>query len=189
MLRLLQGDVGSGKTVVALLAMLNAVECGAQAAIMAPTEILAKQHFDSIAPLTEKIGVKTALLTGKTKGKARKELLAELQNGKIDILVGTHALFTEDVAFADLACAVIDEQHRFGVRQRLGLADKGRRADVLVMTATPIPRTLVLTAFGDMEYSKIDELPAGRKPVDTRVMPLEKTSDVIAAVKRKIETG
>lgn len=189
MLRLLQGDVGSGKTVVALLAMLNAVECGAQAAIMAPTEILAKQHFDSIAPLTEKIGVKTALLTGKIKGKARKELLAELQNGKIDILVGTHALFTEDVAFADLACAVIDEQHRFGVRQRLGLADKGRRADVLVMTATPIPRTLVLTAFGDMEYSKIDELPAGRKPVDTRVMPLEKTGDVIAAVKRKIETG
>ncbi len=189
MLRLLQGDVGSGKTIVALLSMLNAVECGAQAAIMAPTEILARQHYDTIAPLAENIGIKTALLTGKIKGKARKKLLEELQNGTINILIGTHALFVEDVAFADLACVVIDEQHRFGVHQRLGLSDKGNRADILVMTATPIPRTLVLTAFGDMEYSKIDRLPEGRKPVDTRVMPLSKIKEIIPAVKRKIENG
>ncbi len=187
MLRLLQGDVGSGKTIVALLTMLNAVECGAQAAIMAPTEILAKQHFDTIAPLLEKIGLNAALLTGRLKGKARTKLLEELKDGKINILIGTHALFVEDVAFADLACVVIDEQHRFGVHQRLNLSDKGNRADILVMTATPIPRTLILTAFGDMEYSKIDQLPAGRKPVDTRVMPLGKIDDIIPAVKRKTE--
>ena len=187
MLRLLQGDVGSGKTIVALLTMLNAVECGTQAAIMAPTEILAKQHFDTIAPLLEEIGLKAALLTGRIKGKARTQLLEELKEGKINILIGTHALFVEDVTFADLACVIIDEQHRFGVHQRLNLSDKGSRADVLVMTATPIPRTLILTAFGDMEYSKIDQLPEGRKPVDTRVMPLTKIDEIIPAVKRKTE--
>ena len=187
MLRLLQGDVGSGKTIVALLTMLNAVECGTQAAIMAPTEILAKQHFDTIAPLLEEIGLKAALLTGRIKGKARTQLLEELKEGKINILIGTHALFVEDVTFADLACVIIDEQHRFGVHQRLNLSDKGSRADVLVMTATPIPRTLILTAFGDMEYSKIDQLPEGRKPVDTRVMPLTKLDEIIPAVKRKTE--
>lgn len=189
MLRLLQGDVGSGKTIVAFLTMLNAVECGAQAAIMAPTEILAKQHFDTMAPLCEETGLKAALLTGRVKGKARTQLLEDLQSGKINILIGTHALFVEDVAFSDLACVIIDEQHRFGVHQRLNLSDKGSRADVLVMTATPIPRTLILTAFGDMEYSKIDQLPEGRKPVDTRVMPLSKIDEIIPAVKRKIESG
>ncbi len=189
MLRLLQGDVGSGKTIVALLTMLNAVECGAQAAIMAPTEILAKQHFDTIAPMLENIGLKAALLTGRVKGKARTQLLQELKNGKINILIGTHALFVEDVTFKDLACVIIDEQHRFGVHQRLNLSDKGNRADVLVMTATPIPRTLILTAFGDMDYSKIDQLPEGRKPVDTRVMPLTKIDEIIPALSRKIEAG
>lgn len=189
MLRLVQGDVGSGKTIVALLAMLNVVECGAQAAIMAPTEILAKQHLETIRPLCEEIGVRTELLTGKTKTKERRQILDDLHEGKINILIGTHALFQEDVAFKDLALAVIDEQHRFGVHQRLLLSQKGSKADVLVMTATPIPRTLVLTAYGDMEYSKIDQVPEGRKPVDTRVLPLDKLPEVVAGLKRKLATG
>ena len=189
MSRLLQGDVGSGKTIVALLTMLNAVECGCQAAIMAPTEILAEQHAETISELCDKIGVKTALLTGNVKGKARKLLLDELASGNIDILIGTHALFTEDVAFKDLAYVIVDEQHRFGVKQRLNLSQKGNLCDVLVMTATPIPRTLVLTQFGDMEYSKIDELPAGRKPVATTVMPLSKIHNVVEALQRKLNTG
>ena len=189
MSRLLQGDVGSGKTIVALLTMLNAVECGCQAAIMAPTEILAEQHAETISELCDKIGVKTALLTGNVKGKSRKLLLEELAAGNIDILIGTHALFTEDVAFKDLAYVIVDEQHRFGVKQRLNLSQKGNLCDVLVMTATPIPRTLVLTQFGDMEYSKIDELPAGRKPVATTVMPLSKIHNVVEALQRKLNTG
>ncbi len=189
MLRLLQGDVGSGKTIVALITMLNAVECGCQAAIMAPTEILAQQHYESISALCDKIGVKTALLTGNTKGKYRKQLLQDLTNGDIQILIGTHALFTEDVNFKDLAYIIVDEQHRFGVKQRLSLSQKGYLCDVLVMTATPIPRTLVLTQYGDMEYSKIDELPIGRKPVTTTVMPLTKIHDVVAALERRLKDG
>lgn len=189
MLRLLQGDVGSGKTIVALLTMLNAVECGTQAAIMAPTEILAKQHLETIQPLCENIGIRTELLTGRTKGKSRTKLLEDLAAGKIDIIIGTHALFVEDVTFKDLACVVVDEQHRFGVHQRLSLSEKGNQADILVMTATPIPRTLVLTAYGDMEYSKIDQVPEGRKPVDTRVMPLDKLPEIVTALQRKIQNG
>lgn len=189
MMRLLQGDVGSGKTIVALLTMLNAVECGSQAAIMAPTEILARQHFESISNLCNEMGIRTEILTGRNKGKAREKIITDLKNGKIDIIIGTHALFVEDVTFNDLACVIIDEQHRFGVHQRLNLSNKGNSADILVMTATPIPRTLILTAFGDMEYSKIDQLPEGRKPVDTRVMPLTKTDSIIAALQSKIENG
>ena len=189
MLRLLQGDVGSGKTIVAFLAMLNAVEAGLQAAIMAPTEILAKQHFETIAPMCEDIGITAALLTGKTKGKARAEILSRLAEGSINILIGTHALFQEDVSYHELGFVVVDEQHRFGVHQRLKLSEKGNKADVLVMTATPIPRTLVLTSYGDMEYSKIDQVPEGRKPVDTRVLPLSKLAETVAALKRKIESG
>ncbi len=189
MLRLLQGDVGSGKTIVAFLAMLNAVESGLQAAIMAPTEILAKQHFETIAPMCEDIGITAALLTGKTKGKARAEILSRLAEGSINILIGTHALFQEDVSYHELGFVVVDEQHRFGVHQRLKLSEKGNKADVLVMTATPIPRTLVLTSYGDMEYSKIDQVPEGRKPVDTRVLPLSKLTETVAALKRKIESG
>ena len=189
MLRLLQGDVGSGKTIVALLTMLNAVECGAQAAIMAPTEILAKQHLETIQPLCEEIGLRAELLTGRVKGKARAKILQDLDEGKIDILIGTHALFVDDVTFKDLACVVIDEQHRFGVHQRLALSNKGNKADILVMTATPIPRSLVLTAYGDMEYSKIDQVPEGRKPVDTRVMPVAKIDVVIEALRRKLDEG
>lgn len=189
MLRLLQGDVGSGKTIVALLAMLNAVECGAQAAIMAPTEILAKQHLETIQPLCEEIGIRAELLTGRVKGKARTNILGALAAGEIDILIGTHALFVEDVQFKDLACVIVDEQHRFGVHQRLALSNKGNKADILVMTATPIPRSLVLTAYGDMEYSKIDQVPEGRKPVDTRVMPVAKMDVVVSALQRKLAEG
>ena len=189
MLRLLQGDVGSGKTIVSLLAMLNAVECGGQAAIMAPTEILAKQHFETINTLCDDIGIHVALLTGKTKTKERNQLKEDLVQGNINILIGTHALFQEDVIYHNLCLVVVDEQHRFGVQQRLNLSEKGKQADVLVMTATPIPRTLVLTAFGDMEYSKIDQLPEGRKPVDTRVLPITKSSEVVSALQRKIKEG
>ena len=189
MLRLLQGDVGSGKTVVALLAMLNAVEAGAQAVVMAPTEILARQHLATIAPLAAAAGIDTALLTGRDKGKARQAVLAGLASGETALAVGTHALFQEDVDIKDLALAVIDEQHRFGVHQRLTLAAKGAAVDVLVMTATPIPRTLMLTAYGDMDVSRLYEKPAGRKPVDTRVMPLQRLGSVIAAVSRALDKG
>ncbi|MBA4209394.1 MAG: ATP-dependent DNA helicase RecG [Parvibaculum sp.] len=190
MLRLLQGDVGSGKTVVALLAMLNAVEAGFQAAMMAPTEILARQHHASLAPLCDAAGVKLALLTGREKGKPREEILAALADGSIDILVGTHALFQSDVAFKALAIAVVDEQHRFGVHQRLMLTSKGGPGtDVLVMTATPIPRTLTLTAYGDMDVSKLDEKPPGRKPVDTRALPLDWLDEIVAGLPRALARG
>ena len=190
MLRLLQGDVGSGKTVVALLAMLNAVEAGFQAALMAPTEILARQHHASLAPLCDAAGVKLALLTGREKGKPREEILAALADGSIDILVGTHALFQSDVAFKALAIAVVDEQHRFGVHQRLMLTSKGGPGtDVLVMTATPIPRTLTLTAYGDMDVSKLDEKPPGRKPVDTRALPLDRLDEIVAGLPRALARG
>ncbi|WP_448202990.1 ATP-dependent DNA helicase RecG [Azospirillum sp. sgz302134] len=189
MLRLLQGDVGSGKTVVALMAMLNAVEAGHQAALMAPTEILARQHAESLAPLCKAAGVDIALLTGRDKGKARQAVLDRLASGELPILVGTHALFQEDVAFKDLALAVIDEQHRFGVHQRLQLSAKGRAVDVLVMTATPIPRTLTLTAYGDMDVSRLTEKPAGRKPIQTVTVALDRLEDVVHGIHRKVQEG
>ena len=187
MLRLLQGDVGSGKTVVALMAMLNAVEAGFQGAMMAPTEILARQHHASLAPLCAAAGVRLELLTGREKGKRRAEVLAALADGAIDILVGTHALFQEDVAFKALGVAIVDEQHRFGVHQRLQLQAKGGAGtDILVMTATPIPRTLTLTAYGDMDVSRLHEKPPGRKPVDTRAVPLDRLDEVVASMRRAI---
>jgi len=189
MLRLLQGDVGSGKTLVALMAMATAAEAGAQAALMAPTEILARQHHATVAPLAAAAGLEVALLTGRDKGKSRADTLAALADGTASIAIGTHALFQEDVAFADLRLAVIDEQHRFGVHQRLDLASKGHAVDILVMTATPIPRTLMLTAYGDMDVSRLTEKPPGRRPVDTRVMPLGRLDDVVAAVGRSLDTG
>ncbi len=193
MLRLLQGDVGSGKTVVALMSMLVAVEAGAQAALMAPTEILARQHFATIEPLLNEIGCRTALLTGRDKGKARERILAALAAGDIDILVGTHALFQGDVVFHDLGVAVVDEQHRFGVHQRIDLAAKGDRTrgetNVLVMTATPIPRTLTLTHYGDMDVSRLTEKPPGRKPVETRVVPVERLGEVVSGLRRAIVDG
>lgn len=189
MLRLLQGDVGSGKTVVAFLSMLKVIEEGAQAALMAPTEILAKQHYETISSLSKNLGITIGLLTGKLKAKEKKEIYEKLQSGEINILIGTHALFTEGVTFKDLGYAVIDEQHRFGVNQRLSLSSKGTMSDVLVMTATPIPRSLLLTAYGDMDYTKIGELPAGRKPCVTAVINVQKMPDIIAALQRKLAEG
>ncbi|WP_131836318.1 ATP-dependent DNA helicase RecG [Ancylobacter aquaticus] len=189
MLRLLQGDVGSGKTVVALLAAATVIEAGRQAALMAPTEILARQHMKTIAPLAEKAGLRVALLTGREKGRARAELLARLAAGEIDFVIGTHALFQEGVAFRELALAIVDEQHRFGVHQRLALAAKGDAVDVLVMTATPIPRTLVLTYFGDMDSSELREKPAGRQPIDTRAIPSDRIDEVVARLGRALEEG
>jgi len=189
MLRLLQGDVGSGKTVVALLAAAAVVEAGKQAALMAPTEILARQHLQTIAPLAAAAGLRVAILTGREKGRERAALLTALEAGEIDLLVGTHALFQEGVVFRDLALAIVDEQHRFGVHQRLALARKGEAVDMLVLTATPIPRTLVLTYFGDMDVSELREKPAGRQPIDTRTIPLGRINDVVAAVGRAIADG
>jgi len=189
MFRLLQGDVGSGKTVVALFAALTAIESGAQVAIMAPTEILARQHLASIAPLAEAAGVEVGLLTGREKGKIRDALLARLASGDLPLVVGTHALFQKDVAFHNLGFAVVDEQHRFGVHQRMTLGAKGKGVDMLVMTATPIPRTLMLTAYGDMECSRLTEKPLGRKPVDTRTIPLDRLDDVVAGLRRTIAKG
>ena len=189
MLRLLQGDVGSGKTVVALLAAAHVIEAGGQAALMAPTEILARQHLHTIAPLAEAAGIRVAILTGRERGRERAQVLDGLVAGELDFLVGTHALFQEEVAFRDLALAIVDEQHRFGVHQRLALTRKGEAVDVLVLTATPIPRTLVLTYFGDMDVSQLREKPAGRQPVDTRTIPLGRLNDVIAAVGRALERG
>ncbi|MDQ2082729.1 ATP-dependent DNA helicase RecG [Xanthobacteraceae bacterium Astr-EGSB] len=189
MLRLLQGDVGSGKTVVALLAAAAVIEAGRQAAIMAPTEILARQHLKTVAPLAALVGLRVAILTGREKGRERADMLARLAAGEIDLLIGTHALFQEGVDFHDLALAVVDEQHRFGVHQRLALAQKGEAVDVLVMTATPIPRTLVLTYFGDMDMSELREKPAGRQPIDTRTVPLDRLDEVVDAVGRALSDG
>jgi ATP-dependent DNA helicase RecG len=189
MLRLLHGDVGSGKTVVALLAAANVIEAGRQAALMAPTEILARQHFSTIAALAGAAGIRVAILTGRERGRERAEILSALATGGIDLLVGTHALFQDEVAFADLALAIVDEQHRFGVHQRLALARKGEAVDLLVLTATPIPRTLVLTYFGDMDVSELREKPAGRQPVDTRAVPLGRLAEVVDAVARALDEG
>jgi ATP-dependent DNA helicase RecG len=188
MLRLLQGDVGSGKTVVALLAAAAAAEAGKQSALMAPTEILARQHLKTIAPLAEQAGVRVAILTGREKGKERRDILERLAAGEIDVLVGTHALIQDDVIFKALALAIVDEQHRFGVRERLALTDKGEAVDVLVLSATPIPRTLVLTYFGDMDISELREKPAGRQPIDTRAVPASRLNEVMDAVGRAVNS-
>src|SRR5271156_1509937 len=189
MLRLLQGDVGSGKTVVALLAAAAVTEVGKQAALMAPTEILARQHIKTIKPLAERAGVRVAILTGREKGKERRDILARLSAGENDFLVGSHALTQDDVLFRSLARAVVDEQHRFGVRERLALTAKGEAVDVLVLSATPIPRTLVLTYFGDMDISELREKPAGRQPIDTRAVPMSRLNEVIDAVGRALSAG
>ena len=189
MLRLLQGDVGAGKTIVALLAAATAVESGAQAALMAPTELLVRQHARTIAPLAEAAGLRLAVLTGREKGRERGALLEGLADGTIDLLIGTHALFQAGVDFNDLALVVVDEQHRFGVHQRLALAGKGGATDVLVMTATPIPRTLVLTYYGDMDVSRLTEKPAGRRPIETRVLPLERIGEVVERIRAVAAKG
>jgi ATP-dependent DNA helicase RecG len=189
MLRLLQGDVGSGKTVVGLLAMARAAEAGGQSALMAPTEILARQHFATIAPLAARAGLKAAILTGREKGRERADILDGIASGAVDIVIGTHALFQEAVVFHDLVLAIVDEQHRFGVHQRLAITAKGNAPDMLVMTATPIPRTLVLTAFGDMDVSKLTEKPAGRQPIQTVTLPLERLGDLVERLRRALPEG
>ena len=189
MLRLLQGDVGSGKTVVAFLAMLRAVESGGQAALMAPTEILAQQHLKTIDELAKIVDVNVDVLTGRNKGTQRGQILERLASGETSIVIGTHALFQEDVRFKDLILAVIDEQHRFGVHQRLMLADKGAAADMLVMTATPIPRTLMLCAYSDLDTSRLIDKPTGRLPVKTRALPTSRIEDVVTRLHAAIKDG
>ncbi|WP_439533075.1 ATP-dependent DNA helicase RecG [Polymorphobacter sp.] len=190
MLRLLQGDVGSGKTLVALLAMLRAVESGAQAALLAPTEILARQHAATLAKLLGDLPVQIAVLTGRDKGRGRKELLAALAAGDVHILIGTHAIFQDELVYHDLGLVVVDEQHRFGVAQRLLLTRKGQQAPhLLAMTATPIPRTLELTNFGEMDASRIDELPPGRQPIETRVMAQDRFEALLEGLERHLEGG
>jgi ATP-dependent DNA helicase RecG len=190
MLRLLQGDVGSGKTLVALMAMLVAVEAGAQAALLAPTEILARQHYDTLSRLLAGLPVNVAILTGREKGRARESCLMGLADGSIQILVGTHAIFQQAVGYKKLGLAVVDEQHRFGVAQRMMLASKAERPPhLLVMTATPIPRTLTLTHYGEMDVSRLDEMPPGRRPVETRVISEDKLGEVIDALGRHLAAG
>ncbi len=187
--RLLQGDVGSGKTLVAFMALLVAVEAGGQGVMMAPTEILARQHLDSLRPLAEAAGVVLELLTGRDKGGERAAKLAALAAGDIQVLVGTHAVFQRDVVFRDLRLAVVDEQHRFGVSQRMELGAKGHAVDVLVMTATPIPRSLSLAQYGDMDVSVLDEKPAGRKPISTALISTGRIDEVVAHLRRAIAEG
>ncbi|MEQ1688480.1 MAG: ATP-dependent DNA helicase RecG [Sphingopyxis sp.] len=190
MLRLLQGDVGSGKTVVALMALLSAVESGAQGALLAPTEILARQHYDNLRAMLSGLPVNIAILTGRDKGRAREVSLMGVADGSINILIGTHAIFQDSVAYRDLALIVVDEQHKFGVAQRLLLARKGTiPPHVLAMTATPIPRTLVLAAYGEMDESRLDELPPGRTPVDTRVVSSTRIGEVIDGLARHLASG
>ncbi|GFE96427.1 MULTISPECIES: ATP-dependent DNA helicase RecG [unclassified Gluconobacter] len=186
MMRLLQGDVGAGKTFVAMNAMLQAVESGAQAALMAPTEILARQHFETVSRLCP---TQCVYLSGTIKGAARRETLAAIADGTARIIVGTHALFQEGVTFADLGLAVIDEQHRFGVKQRMNLSAKGQATDILVMTATPIPRTLQLMEWGEMSVSRLDSKPAGRQPIRTTLHNMDAMPDILAAISRAVADG
>ncbi len=187
--RLLQGDVGSGKTLVAFLALLIAVEAGGQGVMMAPTELLARQHFGALAPLARAADIRLELLTGRDKGADRQSKLEDLAAGRIPILVGTHAVFQKDVEFQDLRLAVVDEQHRFGVAQRMELGAKGEAADVLVMTATPIPRSLALASFGDMDTSILDEKPPGRKPIKTALIAVDRLGEVVAHLRQAVSEG
>ncbi|MEM6467896.1 MAG: ATP-dependent DNA helicase RecG, partial [Pseudomonadota bacterium] len=187
--RLLQGDVGSGKTLVALMALLTAVEAGGQAALMAPTEILARQHMESLAPLVAPLGVTIDLVTGRDTQSERRAKREALQSGALQIALGTHALFQKGVEFADLRLAVVDEQHRFGVRQRMDLGAKGEAVDVLVMTATPIPRSLALSQYGDMDVSVLDEKPPGRKPVETVLVSSGRLDQVVDRLRSAIAEG
>jgi ATP-dependent DNA helicase RecG len=189
MLRLLQGDVGSGKTAVAMLAMADAVEAGGQAVLMAPTEILARQHYATIEKMAAAAGIEVVVLTARAKGRERTELLERIAGGQARIIVGTHALFQDTVVYNNLTLAVVDEQHRFGVHQRLRLTAKGTAPHMLVMTATPIPRTLVLAAFGDMDVSKLTEKPAGRQPVTTVTIPDERVGDIVERLRSALRDG
>ena len=187
--RLLQGDVGSGKTIVAFIGLIAAVEAGGQGAIMAPTEILARQHFETLLPLAEKAGISLGLLTGRDKGNSRRSKLADIKEGRTNVIIGTHALFQADVVFQDLRFAVVDEQHRFGVNQRLELGKKGSVVDLLIMTATPIPRSLALAQYGDMDISIIKQKPPGRKPINTALISDARVDEVVDKLKQSITKG
>lgn len=189
MARLLQGDVGSGKTIIALLAMVASVESGAQSALMAPTELLATQHYATIKPLCDSIGIEVVLINGKMRAAQKREAAEKISTGQAKIIIGTHALFQHDIAFDNLGLSVVDEQHRFGVHQRLALSKKGHKSDLLVMTATPIPRTLILTHFGDMSISLLREKPAGRQPIETAIIPVSAYERVVARLKARIDGG
>ena len=201
MLRMLQGDVGAGKTVVALWAMLTVLESGAQAALLAPTEVLARQHHAEVSKLLAPLGIEVGLLLGQGRTtnadnyddghapRSRKNTLAALADGQLGLVVGTHALLSESLTFLDLGLAVVDEQHRFGVRQRIVLGQKGTNVDVLVMTATPIPRSLAMTAYGDLDHSRLDEKPAGRREIDTRILPVDRLGEVIEGLRRALGDG
>ncbi|WP_374293575.1 ATP-dependent DNA helicase RecG [Sphingomonas sp.] len=189
MLRLLQGDVGAGKTLVAAMALLIAVEAGTQGAMLAPTEILARQHYETLRKTLAGLPVQIGVLTGRDKGRAREATLMALAAGEIDILVGTHAIFQEGVTYRDLSLVVVDEQHRFGVQQRMMLQEKGRSPHVLAMTATPIPRTLTLANYGEMDVSRLDEMPPGREPIETRVVSEERLDEVAAGLGRHLADG
>ncbi len=189
MMRLIQGDVGSGKTLVATMAMLGAIENGFQSAFMAPTEILAQQHFEHLFKELTPLGITVSFLSGKIKGKQRAKTLMNIASGASDIIIGTHALYQEDVIYKNLGLSIIDEQHRFGVEQRMNLSNKGKKSDTLVMTATPIPRTLVLTAFGDLDVSIIKDKPAGRQPIETRVLSKDRIEDVVKRLTQVIKDG
>jgi ATP-dependent DNA helicase RecG len=189
MVRLLQGDVGSGKTIVAFGAMAQAVAAGYQACLMAPTDLLARQHLETLAPIAQAAGVRLGFLSGKMKKSEQAKVLTQVGAGEIEILLGTHALFQDQVAFKQLALLVVDEQHRFGVEQRLRLAQKGAQPHLLQMTATPIPRSLGMTLYGDMEISSLTERPAGRKPIDTRVVPFARAAEVVEGLARVLAAG
>ena len=189
MLRLLQGDVGSGKTLVATMALLMAVEAGAQGAFLAPTEILARQHYDTLRRMLAGLPINVAVLTGRDKGRVRESTLMGLADGSIHILVGTHAIFQDAVDYRDLALVVVDEQHRFGVAQRLLLQEKGAAPHLLAMTATPIPRTLTLAQYGEMDVSRLDEMPPGRQPIETRVMSEDRLGEIVEGLGRHIDGG
>ena len=189
MIRLLQGDVGSGKTIVAFLSLLKAVEAGFQGALLAPTEILVKQHFQTLAPWAEVAGISLDILLGKDSAKLKKEKYERLSMGEVQIVVGTHALVQEGVLFQNLGLIVVDEQHRFGVEQRLKLAEKGQRVDVLSMTATPIPRTLMLAVYGDLATSYLRQKPAGRQEIQTKAIPLNRLEEVIEGIQRVLQEG
>ena len=189
MMRLVQGDVGSGKTMVAMAAAVKMAETGAQTVLLAPTDTLAQQHFAKIAPMCEKLGLVCDVLTGRDKGVNRREKLISLKSGRTKIAVGTHALFSDDVEYKDLGLVIIDEQHRFGVAQRTALRQKGNNPDMLALSATPIPRTLSMTVYGDMDISIINEKPAGRMPIKTSKLPIARVNDLIERIAPQIDSG
>jgi ATP-dependent DNA helicase RecG len=189
MMRLVQGDVGSGKTIVAMAAAIKMAEMGGQTAIAAPTDTLAQQHFAKLKPMCDKIGIVCDILTGRDKGVTRREKLISLRSGRTKLVVGTHALFSEDVEYHDLGLVIIDEQHRFGVAQREALRQKGKNPDLLALSATPIPRTLSMTIYGDMDISLINEKPAGRLPIKTTKLPMDRVGNLVAHIRPQIARG